>query len=473
MLELIAVTGSALKAILVDSGFWSTFAPGLGNALASTFGQYATSKLVPDSIRVDTQYIEALKICERQLAQTNLSQSQALQAQQQFSQQLLVLLAAWQVSLKENQLNEIKSAWDRDNWFSKLDRQETIGILGQRKHQLLILAAPPEISKSCPSSFRDNLTTEIRNGTSSFLNKNYSPNDNLCPTLFYADYFKQSISALDVKRLQSVLGSVPTAIIYSEVTDYQANFHVGFWSPQSQNIAQFDLLTWNWEQSFNILKKKRLNDKTAYRQIREAIVLIHQMLASFVADWYYLSINSFYEPRLFIDLNTSNLPESSLDMFKPYIETLRKLQQSQRLAYLRERGHLDKGIIIDMNTTSDQIASNTYQKKLIHILAQRGYPLSKESRQELQLVQSMLGVTEQKEKEISQPILKTEDAKYRERQKQLERERKRREAEIRKSEAAARRQVFWVNNSEAILSALGFSGTLALLTIFAYWMNNK
>ncbi|MGB3492604.1 MAG: hypothetical protein WBA57_07740 [Elainellaceae cyanobacterium] len=422
---------AALQAIFVDSGFLSTFAPGLGESLASTCGQFATAKLVPvsapglvESIKSDTRYVEALKVYERQLAQANVLQNQALQAQQQFSQQLLILLGEWQVNLKQNQLNELRSAWDRDNWFSKLDRQETLDILGQRKHQLLILAAPPEISKSCPTSFRDNLATEVRNGTSSFLYKNYSPNSNLCPTLFYADYFKQSISALDVKRLQSVLGSVPTAIIYSEVTDYQANFHVGFWSPQSRNIAQFDLPTWNWEQSYEILKKKWLNDKTAYRQIREAIVLIHQLLASFVADWYYLSINSFYEPRLLVDLNISKLSESSLDIFKPYIETLRKLQQLQRVAYLKERGFLDKTIAVDTNSTSAQIALSSYRQKLNNVITQNGYPLNRESQEELKLVQSILNLNDQKIGEISQPILTQKEREYRKRQKQLEQQRK-------------------------------------------------
>jgi|GEM_PF-6977670 len=479
---------AAFQAIFIDSGFLSTFAPSLGEELASTCGQYATAKIVPvsapglvESVKLDPRHVEALKVCERQLIQANALQNQTLLAQQQFSQQLLILLGEWQVSLKQNQLNNLKSAWDRDTWFSKLDRQETYDILGQRKHQLLILAAPPEISKSCPSSFRDNLATEIRNGTSSFLYKNYSPNSNLCPTLFYADYFKQPISALDVKRLQGVLGSVPTAIIYSEVTDYQANFHVGFWNPQSQNIAQFDLPTWNWEQSYSILKKKWLNDKTAYRQLREAIVLIHQLLASFVADWYYLSINSFYEPRLLVDLDTSKLPESSIDIFKPYIETLKKLQQLQRVAYLKERGFLDKTIAIDSNTTSEQIASSSYKQKLINVLAQRGYPLNSESQKELKLVQSVLNLSDQKTGEISQPILAQKEIEYRERQRQLEQQRKleqKRELERKRQEEAAFRraigQGFWNSTFSFVgdnTTAVSILLSLVLLSLFAFLFN--
>jgi hypothetical protein len=477
---------AALQAIFVDSGFLSTFAPGLGEALASTCGQYATAKIVPasapglvESVKSDPRYVEALEGYERQLAQSNAIQSQALQAQQQFSQQLLILLGEWQVSLKQNQLNEIRSAWDRDNWFSKLDRQETIDILGQRKHQLLILAAPPEISKSCPASFRDNLVTDIRSGTSSFLNKNYSPNSDLCPTLFYADYFKQSISALDVKRLQGVLGSVPTAIIYSEVTDYQVNFHVGFWSPRSQNIAQFDLPTWNWEQSYNILKRKWTNDKTAYRQIREAVVLIHQLLAAFIADWYYLSINSFYEPRFLVDLNTSKLSQSSIDIFRPYVETLRKSQILERVAYLKERGFLDKNPATDISITSDQIASSSYKQKLTNILAQRGYPLNMQSQQELKLVQSILNLSEQKAEEISKPILAQKEIEYREQQKQLEKKRKLEEKRMlessRQQEAAFRRasgQGFWnsmlnfVGDNMTAVSTILFVALLSLVALF-------
>jgi hypothetical protein len=58
----------ALKSIFVDSGLLGAFAPKLGEELASTYGQYATAKIVPtsapglvESVREDPRYIEALK----------------------------------------------------------------------------------------------------------------------------------------------------------------------------------------------------------------------------------------------------------------------------------------------------------------------------------------------------------------------------------------------------------------------------
>ena len=128
-------------------------APRLGESLGSALGNYISSNLFATSapglitgIREDPRYVDALQAYEKQLAQANTLQVKDLQAKQEFSRQLLNMLGEWQVTSNQAKLNEIQLTWDKDNWFSKLDRQETYQILTSQQHRLLILASPPEIS---------------------------------------------------------------------------------------------------------------------------------------------------------------------------------------------------------------------------------------------------------------------------------------------------------------------------------------
>jgi len=140
----------------------------------------------------------------------------------------------------DNKLREIQNNWDKDNWFSKLDRHETEKILGQQQHRLLMLAAIPRISPDCPESFPNNLKTEICNYTSRFLSQYYPPNSDLSPVEFYGNYFKEPISRLHVKQLQAVLGSIPAVVLYSDITDYEVNFHLRRLKKWQQAKASFE-----------------------------------------------------------------------------------------------------------------------------------------------------------------------------------------------------------------------------------------
>ena len=130
--------------------------------------------------------------------------------------QLLEVLGAWQAQAAKSKADELKLIWDKDNWFSKLDRQETMQMLGQTRHRLLILAACPDISPDCPESFRNNLKNEVRNSAGAFLSQHYPAASETCPVEFYGDYFKTPISEIDARRLQSVLSAAPTAVLFSE-----------------------------------------------------------------------------------------------------------------------------------------------------------------------------------------------------------------------------------------------------------------
>ncbi|MEG4349010.1 serine/threonine protein kinase [Microcoleus sp. LAD1_D3] len=228
-------------------------------------------------------------------------------------------------------LNEIQTIWDRDNWFSNLSRQETEQILQQQQHRLLLLVAPAKISEDCPDSFRHNLNIELPAKLRAFLNQHYPPHGDLCPVQFYGDYFKKSISDIDVERLQTVLSPVPTAILYSDISDYEVNFHVGFWGVINQSVSLVAMQPWNWEEVYNQLEAEGKDTKLSLRIIRQIIVTIHKLLAAFLADLYYLNIDFTHEPQLF-KLEAEFAQEwFSKDWAQPYIETLKEIQEQQRI----------------------------------------------------------------------------------------------------------------------------------------------
>lgn len=228
-------------------------------------------------------------------------------------------------------LNEIQTIWDRDNWFSNLSRQETEQILQQQQHRLLLLVAPAKISQDCPDSFRHNLNIELPAKLRAFLNQHYPPHGELCPVQFYGDYFKKSISDIDVERLQTVLSPVPTAILYSDISDYEVNFHVGFWGVINQSVSLVAMQPWNWEEVYQQLEAEGKDRKLSLRIIRQIIVTIHKLLAAFLADLYYLNIDFTHEPQLFT-LEAEFAQEwFSKDWAKPYIETLKEIQEQQRI----------------------------------------------------------------------------------------------------------------------------------------------
>lgn len=236
-------------------------------------------------------------------------------------------------------LNELQIIWDKDNWFSKLSRQETEQILlqEQQQHRLLILVSPPQISADCPDSFHNNLSIEIRNQVKTFLSKNYPIEHSFCPVEFYGDYFKEPISDIDVRRLQQILGNIPTVILYSDITDYQVNFNIGFWGVENSNPYFCPMQPLDWEEMQETLKVEGWNDKKALRQIRQVIITIHQLLAAFFTDWYYLSFDPLYTPQLY-DLATQ-FPN---EWVQGYIDLLRNLQQKQRQNWERYQEDLKR-----------------------------------------------------------------------------------------------------------------------------------
>lgn len=327
---------SCLAMVLQYINAATAFINGAGRlvkALGNAFPQKSSSTPgLVSSIQKDQRYSEALQLYQQQLAQSERNQAQQLQAQLKFNERLIELLSEVQTKNSKAKKDELQLIWDRENWVSRLSREETEQILGQSNHRLLILVAPPNIRDGCPDSFKDNLRTEIDNNTRLFLNHHYSQSE-FCPVEFYGDYFTEAIAAADVKRLQMVLGAVPTAVIYTDITDYQVYFHIGFWGLQG-TITQFDMQPWDWEKAVEDLKAEGADEQKAYRKVRQTIVEFHQLLAAFITDWYYLNLNVAYEPQLFQpEITFDGLPKEVIDQ---YTSVLREIQQQRKEAFEQE-----------------------------------------------------------------------------------------------------------------------------------------
>ncbi|MGK7946813.1 MAG: SUMF1/EgtB/PvdO family nonheme iron enzyme [Microcystaceae cyanobacterium] len=247
---------------------------------------------------------------------------------EEFSQNLLHLLGESQQQKNETKLREIQTNWGKDTWFSKLDRHETELILGQAEHRLLILASPPDISSDCPDTFENNLNKEIKNSLGRFLSQYYPVNSPIHPVQFYGDYFKEPISSIDVKRLQSLLEGLSTVILYSDITDYEVNFNLDCLGVGQTH--QYPLPAWNWEDSYKALKQEGKSEKEALRAIRKMIVDVYLLLSAFISDWYYLQINLLYEPQL--SQASVKLPD---EWVTPCLEQLNQLyrQNQAEVAY--------------------------------------------------------------------------------------------------------------------------------------------
>jgi hypothetical protein len=345
------------------SGVLSPIARNIGHKLGEAFGnnsQKYRDILIPypnnssDSTEIEQakqrysqemlEYAKAKDTRDRELLKLTVAQTARRIELQEQEQQDRVKLAALQRDLMRElqakdiqvKLAEIQTIWDKDTWFSKLNREETKQILLQQQHRLLILLSPPKISKRCPETFCEDLPIEMRS-VGDFLRQHYPQQDVLRPVKFYSDYFTESIGDIDVERLQRILSPVPTTILYSDISDYAVTFRVGFWGfLNNQEVSLFSTKVFDWEEAKDALLASGVSEKKALRMIRQLIVAIHKLLAGFLADLYYLNIDPGYEPLLFNlkdELAEYGLAE---EWVKPYFDILQDIQRRQGEQYEQE-----------------------------------------------------------------------------------------------------------------------------------------
>lgn len=271
-----------------------------------------------DSQREQAQYFLNIKQRELEILEEELREKRKL------SLIYLDLIREQQSTEIELKLTEIQSDWDRENWAGILSRDETRQILihGQQNHRLVMLVSPPDI-EDCPV-FNSNLQKEVRNELKEFMQRNYPLDDELCPVEFYGKFFKSSVFDAEVKQLERDLEPIPTIVIYSDITDQKIYFHVNF--SGLQEPMPLTLPSWNWESERQKLVEEGKSEEESIQVVRSAITKIHQLLAAFLVDLYYLNINPTHEPRVF-QLEESELPA---EWVQTHFSQLRQLQADRR-----------------------------------------------------------------------------------------------------------------------------------------------
>lgn len=328
----------------------------LANPLSQPKEKSSNSTAIAKQTKEEAQWVQAQSEYLKQRKETDKRarelkheelqlQQQDLQERRQLAGLQRELMQQLHARAVEAKLTEIQNSWDLESYFSKFSRQETEDILrkGQQQYRLLVLASPPDISEDCPQSFRNNLKIEIQSKLKEFLHQNYPLNPEMgnfspCPVEFYGDYFPEPISDIRVKQLHKLLAPVPTVVLYCQISDYEVNFHLGYWGLHEDEVSLEPMPGWNWEQADEELKQRGFDEKNSLRIIRQIIVMTHKLLAAFVADLYYLNIDATasYEPRLFELEGEFAWEWFPHELVSDYIETLHQVQQGQRDAYQRE-----------------------------------------------------------------------------------------------------------------------------------------
>lgn len=233
--------------------------------------------------------------------------------------QLVQQNKAVEIDLK---LKELQSQWDQENWSGILSREEMQQILLEERdqHRLLMLVSPLDID-GC-SDFNKNLQKSVQGELKKFMEDNYPSDRGTCPVEFYGEFFKRSVSDAEVKQYERNLLPIPTIIIYSDVTDEKIYFYIHAWGLKKPETRTF---VWNWLEE---RKKLEISDGKTKEEslliIQSAIIIVHQLLAAFCADLYYLQINPYHEIRLF--QLKSDIP---VEWLKSQFEILQNFQKTQ------------------------------------------------------------------------------------------------------------------------------------------------
>lgn len=263
-------------------------------------------------------------------------QQEALQDRTQQTEAILELLRKWQGEKIQYQLEQLPQIWQKESWLFRFSQTATQKILRshQEQHRLLILVAPLKISQTCPETFHENLTLQFTDQLERFFHHYYplggnSPIAPASPVEFYGSYFPEPIAKITLSMMQEVFAPIPTAILYTNITDTQMNCHLGFWMPGNSHIAFYPLPSWNWQGAKSSLEAEGIDSVKALEVIQEIAIAIHQVLAAFIADWYYLKVNPLSEPRLFYLENYASDNGINWEWIQPYTHCLITLQKQQ------------------------------------------------------------------------------------------------------------------------------------------------
>lgn len=210
------------------------------------------------------------------------------------------------------------------SFFSPADFEE-ICKDWQNRCQLLVLLSEPEVP-SLPMEFREDLKLELRNELRDFMKKYYPLQNEQCSVRFYGQPFQRAVFDADIEKLERVLGLVPTIVLYTDVTRRKVRFNVKLIGQVISSDSALTLTCEPWQWKADIGEN--------LEQLEKVIIQVHQLLAAFLADCYFLSINPLHEPRFFMPEVQREL--SLLESNNSLVMELRNARASL-LEYLRKR----------------------------------------------------------------------------------------------------------------------------------------
>jgi hypothetical protein len=252
---------------------------------------------------------------------------------------------------------EIKFDWDsKNNWFSKINRFESEQILTKYADCLLILTCPPQIAiDSSLALFRDlDFELELRN-LEDFIEKSYPSKNRLHPVKHFSNYFKEPIGKMEIEQLHHILNKLSTCVIYSDITEKEVTFRVAYWSINEQLEFFSEPFKWNWKETKNKLLAEGQSVPESVSSIRDMFVGFHKILTAFWIDYYYLSIDPFYNLRI-----SSLEAESDFKFLLLYGQLNQKFKELQNQQYYQYLNNLQ--------TPEEKMNSNNENQQATEIL---------------------------------------------------------------------------------------------------------
>jgi hypothetical protein len=293
---------------------------------------YFQQKLILDQKLLDLEK-QKQSIERNNEAQRVKLQEFELELRAEISAKRLELMKEFQLENVASKLTEIKLDWDsRNNWFSKINRFESEQILDKYANRLLIFTSPPQISKDTEmNSFQDlDFELEMRS-LEDFIHKNYSLRNDLHPVKYFSNFFTGSIGQIEIEQLHHLLNRFSTFIVYSDITAKQVTFRVAYWSINEQLEFFPEPLKWSWRDTRDKFISDGQSETETIAKIRDLFVKIYQILIASCIDFYYLSVDPFYCPRI------PNLDQDA-DMESAFkiklTEILKELQSNNYIHYI-------------------------------------------------------------------------------------------------------------------------------------------
>jgi WD40 repeat protein len=321
------VASDALSALLISTA--KQFTRSRSKLTSEQLGDAHVCAMVPLELKSDQHLLQTME-------EYHTVQAEATAEIKAINHEFLSLISEWQADKIERQSFEIRDAFENRNLAAIYKQAATYSLLqeAQKKHQFLVLVAPPKISASCPASFQNDLAIELLEEMSDFCQRYYPADTDIAPVKFLGDYFQRSITDTDVQQLQAILSPIPTVVLYSSISDQKIYLHVGLWHLQSHEVFKFSLAGWDWEETKERLQLQPQSpvqsESQALRTIRKTIVSVYQLLAAFAIDIYYLHLYPIYQPQL--PQLQNHFHKAGLDpvAVNSYLTLLTEIQQKQQ-----------------------------------------------------------------------------------------------------------------------------------------------